>query len=370
MKERKISIKKILLLFNILLLIIFIILVYLFFSGNIKFSDNSIRSGIINVKSPPYNAKGDGKHDDTKAIQKAINDLVDGGGIIYLPKGSYNISSSLKIKDGITLRGIGSLGTIIRNTGTGYAIESIEKKRSKTSTMVEDKVRRYQTIENITVQGTDNAEGGIKLSFSGEYFEINKVRILGNINGVGLNLQDSYSGIIQNVHVSQSTNNTGIKLQARQVSSGQISFINVVVAHSKYGVEIGESYNTSSAQIIDSVSFTGCIFQHNEKAGLRIGSNVRHIDVRSSHFEWQDEPSAVGLQINGQSAFGGSIVSSWFYKNETAIQIDNAEGYIFESLNIQNGTNGVVTTANASQIHLGKYIRYTNIKNNIVNSAH
>lgn len=52
-------------------------------------------SEVVNVKEEPYNAKGDGKEDDTEAIQKALNDHPDGDYIIYLPHGIYKISSAL-----------------------------------------------------------------------------------------------------------------------------------------------------------------------------------------------------------------------------------------------------------------------------------
>jgi len=52
-------------------------------------------SEVVNVKEEPYNAKGDGKTDDTEAIQKALNDHPDGDFIIYLPHGIYKISSAL-----------------------------------------------------------------------------------------------------------------------------------------------------------------------------------------------------------------------------------------------------------------------------------
>lgn len=45
------------------------------------------------ITKPPYNAKGDGKTDDTIAIQQA---LLDKKRIIYFPKGTYLISDTLK----------------------------------------------------------------------------------------------------------------------------------------------------------------------------------------------------------------------------------------------------------------------------------
>ncbi len=47
---------------------------------------------VANVRAAPYNARGDGKADDTEAIQKAI----DAGEWVFLPKGEYMISRPLK----------------------------------------------------------------------------------------------------------------------------------------------------------------------------------------------------------------------------------------------------------------------------------
>ena len=52
-------------------------------------------SNIVNVTKDPYFAKGDGKHDDTEAIQKALNDHPDGDYIIYLPHGIYKLTDGL-----------------------------------------------------------------------------------------------------------------------------------------------------------------------------------------------------------------------------------------------------------------------------------
>jgi hypothetical protein len=48
-------------------------------------------SGVIDVTKPPYNARGDGKTDDTAALQKAYEST----GLIYLPAGTYLISDSI-----------------------------------------------------------------------------------------------------------------------------------------------------------------------------------------------------------------------------------------------------------------------------------
>lgn len=63
----------------------------------------------VNIKLPPYNAKGDSVEDDTMAIQKAI----DENAIIFLPKGYYRISRTLKLRPESKLVGVGRHLSII-----------------------------------------------------------------------------------------------------------------------------------------------------------------------------------------------------------------------------------------------------------------
>ncbi|MEV3860706.1 glycosyl hydrolase family 28-related protein [Streptomyces sp. NPDC050095] len=58
----------------------------------------------INVQSLFYGAEGDGKADDTRAIQRAIN-AAGIGGIVYFPRGVYLISAPLDLPRGVTLQG-------------------------------------------------------------------------------------------------------------------------------------------------------------------------------------------------------------------------------------------------------------------------
>ena len=59
--------------------------------------------GAVNVKAAPYFAKGDGKTDDTEAIQRAV----DGNGIVLLPKGRYRLTKTLRLRPETKLVGVG-----------------------------------------------------------------------------------------------------------------------------------------------------------------------------------------------------------------------------------------------------------------------
>lgn len=53
-------------------------------------------SFVIDVTKTPYNAKGDGKSDDTDALQQAIADAMGRHKVVYMPNGTYLISRTLQ----------------------------------------------------------------------------------------------------------------------------------------------------------------------------------------------------------------------------------------------------------------------------------
>lgn len=65
-----------------------------------------------NVKNAPYNAYGDGVHDDTAAIQQALDDCPDSQ-VVYMPPGTYRTTDTIHLYDYDTLRGAGPGQTII-----------------------------------------------------------------------------------------------------------------------------------------------------------------------------------------------------------------------------------------------------------------
>lgn len=60
---------------------------------------------VVNVRRPPYSAKGDGRSDDTAALQRAI----DENSTVFLPKGRYKISRPLMLRANSIVFGAGSV---------------------------------------------------------------------------------------------------------------------------------------------------------------------------------------------------------------------------------------------------------------------
>lgn len=78
-------------------------------SAKIMMVTDASNLGYINVRSPPYNATGDGVTDDTNAIQQALNDVGKmGGGIVFAPEGNYLIASQLTLPAATVLKGVAS----------------------------------------------------------------------------------------------------------------------------------------------------------------------------------------------------------------------------------------------------------------------
>jgi len=86
---------------------------------------------VVNVKTPLFNAKGDGKTDDTNAIQSAI----DRHRYIFLPKGRYCISKPLRLRADTALFGLTNILTQITSIDGAPAFSDVEHPRPLIETL-------------------------------------------------------------------------------------------------------------------------------------------------------------------------------------------------------------------------------------------
>ena len=152
-------------------------------------------SEVVNVKKAPYNAKGDGKTDDTEAIQKALNDHPNGDYIIYLPHGIYKISNTLTWPEGkkpeesfkrTILQGQSIGGTIIKLEDNCQGFDNEDFPMPVIMTGEGPKVKQRNSIRDLTIRTGKGNAGAIGIRFNaGIQGTINNVKIYsGDSTGV------------------------------------------------------------------------------------------------------------------------------------------------------------------------------------------
>lgn len=123
--------------------------------------------GTIVVTDPKYGAYGDGVHDDTAAIQAAL----DASTNVYLPPGTYLVSSPLTLQDGAN----------VRITGAGMGITTI-KASAAIAAVLQGTNNAHSLIEGITIDGNDLATYGLSLTQSPETSTVN---LISNVESTG-----------------------------------------------------------------------------------------------------------------------------------------------------------------------------------------
>jgi hypothetical protein len=101
-----------------------------FDGGSSKWTNQTIDKLVFNVRD--YGAEGTGAHDDTSAIQSAIDAAQAAGGVCFLPAGVYNVSSSLTVGSGkFEFRGSGG-ESVLACVATMTAVISSNNTRGST----------------------------------------------------------------------------------------------------------------------------------------------------------------------------------------------------------------------------------------------
>lgn len=171
---------------------------------------------VVNVRHPPYNARGDGKTDDTEALQKALHDVMGQGKILYLPNGTYLVSDRLRYSKQNSrgeeawgynyIQGQSSKGTVVRlKDGTFTDPEDPNPILWGGGFGSADWFHNY--IQDVTFDvGNDNA-GAIGLQFySNNSGALRRVRIVSEDGqgAVGLDLASDMNGplLVRNLEVT------------------------------------------------------------------------------------------------------------------------------------------------------------------------
>jgi len=138
---------------------------------DIRFPEDA---GVIDVTKEPYNARGDGRTDDTAALNKAIQAFPNGKVIVFLPKGTYLISDTLEWPKGrngwewkdIKLRGENRAESIIRLKDRCDGYQDPDKPKAMIWTGPPPEQRFHNAVENLTIDAGRRNPGATGLQFN------------------------------------------------------------------------------------------------------------------------------------------------------------------------------------------------------------
>lgn len=153
-------------------------------------------NGILSVTS--YGAVGDGIHDDTLAIQKAIDEAYETNKNVILPSGTFKITSPLKLYDGQSLIGNGAGNTVIKRTGVDGFSAAIMFCLGKDATY---DYTQGQKVTDLSITCDDYITYGIYSETPCPYSIIDKVNVNYAKNGIYLK-NGAWVSKISNVVIS------------------------------------------------------------------------------------------------------------------------------------------------------------------------
>lgn len=173
-------------------------------------SDSSAENGIFDIRS--FGAVGNGAVDDTAAIQHAIDEASERGGIVFVPPGQWLCRGHLELKMGVHLKGVNETpqswepetGSILEPTeGRGdESAPSFIEMRSSTSVTGLTIYYPEQKVDNIqpypwTIQIRANPANSKEVSFDST---ISDVTLINSYNGIRTGPTENGRHRIMGVH--------------------------------------------------------------------------------------------------------------------------------------------------------------------------
>ncbi|UGB38514.1 right-handed parallel beta-helix repeat-containing protein [Frateuria soli] len=287
-------------------------------------------------------AKGDGKTDDTWAIQDAIDALPEQGGTVLVPAGHYMVDATraLRLRSNMTLE-----------LDPEATIEAIPNARRRSH------VIKVWRADNVVIHG--GRVVGERLGHTGS----------GGEWGYGINIQASHNVKVSGTHISNCWGD-GIWIGALgkgvfQVVSTDVTIENVVSTNNRrQGMSIGpctrvrvigctfsDTHGTKPESGIDlepmaqgptrDILIQRCTFTRNKGCGVEIHHNVSGVVVRDCTIQ----------ENAGYGVYGKNVGDLWIDGNQI---IDNG----LVGIALVKGTHDVRITGNTIRRNSARYVHH------------
>jgi hypothetical protein len=300
-----------------------------------------------------FGAKGDGKTDDTAALQHCLQ---DGNGLIEFPRGDYLISKPLVVelarRGRVALKGTGGTAKLIM-TGPGPSLSLIATHTGSADPTTfrpeEWSNERMPTVSEIEIEGRHPEADGIL------------------INGV---MQPTMTGVlIRNVR-------TGIRLTKRAR--------NVLLSHCHIYHNTGIGVHLDQVNL-HQINIIGCHISYNRLGGIRVeNSEVRNFQITGNDIEYNNNKSIkapnaediataeIYIDVREGSVREGTIssntIQATYSKNGANIRFIGAGGGQNQKMGMWCITGNLIGSQETN-IHLTS-VRGISITGNFVYSGH
>ena len=277
--------------------------------------------------------------DDQVEINNAIDSIVDkyGGGIVFLTPGIFTISSTIYVKDNVTLMGSGPGITVINTSSNTDVITVVGDNSSVRSLGIEGPgtfnkgIYLYQTSNNLVSDvAVDRASIHAYLTKN----TIVKDSIVSRHSAHGILFASVNGGIIDN-SVSTQNNQNGLQITLSQ----NISIKGVIsVANGQYGIQSNAYY----------VSINGSVFSNNGNAGIDITGGYQSITGNTI----SNNPLGIFLDADNSMATGNML-----YGNGTGIRISRTNATV---------SGNTITTSQQYAIEISYLAQNATIQGNMI----